>query len=119
MAPQFNQGAIIAPQPKEVKMSVIKSLVGKSVSKNVKFMGVDVSISKLSVSQVMEIQEKAKEGADQDNSALAVLQLIVSQAVDGASELTTEDFMSFPMDELSKLSNEIMKFSGVTGDQGK
>jgi hypothetical protein len=119
MAPKFNQGAIIAPQPKESKMSTIKSLVGKSVSKNVKFMGVEVTISKLSVAQVMEIQDKAKEGADQDNSALAVLQLIVSQAVDGASELTTEDFMSFPMDELSKLSNEIMKFSGVTGEQGK
>lgn len=118
-APHFNQGATIAPQPKETNMSALKSLVGKSVTKNVKFMGVDISIRKLSVAQVLEIQEKAKEGADQDNSALAVLQLIVSQSVEGADDLTNDDFLTFPMDELSKLSNEIMKFSGVTGEQGK
>lgn len=40
-------------------------------------------------------------------------------AVDGGDELSDDDFKEFPMDELSKLSNEIMKFSGIAGDQGK
>ena len=49
------------PSIKKVdQMSGIKDLVGKKMTKSVKFMGEDVKISKLSVAEVMDIQNKAK-----------------------------------------------------------
>lgn len=98
----------------------IKDLVGKKMSKKVRFMDKDVQISKLSVSEVMKIQEQAKSLSGNDDSmGLEVLQIVITSSVEGASELTAEDFKSFPMDELSKLSNEIMKYSGIGTEAGK
>lgn len=98
----------------------IKSLVGKKMTKPVKFMGEDVKISKLSVAQVMEIQEKAKSLDGDENEGLNILRTVIRSSVEDAAEISDTDFESFPMDELSKLSNEIMKFSGIDGgDKGK
>lgn len=103
---------------KDSKMS-IKNLIGKKMSKNVKFMGEDVKISKLSVAEVLDIQEKAKSLSDNDAEGFNVLRSVIRSAVEGADELTDDDFKGFPMDELSKLSNEIMKFSGLGQEAGK
>jgi len=100
-------------------MSGIKSLVGRKMTKSVKFMGEDVKISKLSVSEVMTIQEKAKDIENNDTAGLELLQTVIRSAVEGAEDLADEDFQTFPMDELSKLSNEIMKFSGIGAEAGK
>ena len=97
----------------------IKALVGRKMSKNVKFMGEDVKVSKLSVAEVMDIQTKAKELETNDAAGLEVLKVVITAAVEGANELSDEDFANFPMDELSKLSAEIMKFSGIGSEQGK
>lgn len=98
----------------------MKNLIGKKLTKTVKFMGEDVKVSKLTVSEVMAIQTKAKEleGGD-DSSGFEVLKTVIKSAVEGASDLSDDDFVSFPMDELSKLSAEVMKFSGIGQDQGK
>lgn len=105
--------------PKVSNMSGIKSLVGRKMTKSVKFMGEDVKISKLSVSEVMTIQEKAKDIENNDTAGLELLQTVIRSAVEGAEDLADEDFQTFPMDELSKLSNEIMKFSGIGAEAGK
>ena len=102
----------------------IMSLVGKKMTKKVKFMGEDVVITKLNVSEVLSIQEKAKELEKDDKgedtkSGFAVLQTVITSAVEGGEELTEDDFNTFPMDELTKLSNEIMKFSGIGAEVGK
>jgi hypothetical protein len=107
------------PQKGTEKMEGIKSLVGRKMNKTVKFMGEDVKISKLSVAEVMDVQEKAKRMENDDNAGLDVLMSVIRSAVEGANELSDEDFLTFPTDELSKLSNEIMKFSGIQADQGK
>ncbi len=111
---------VLPPVKKEnVKMS-FKDLVGKKMTKPTKFMGEDVKISKLSVAEVMEIQARAKElegGAD--NDGFSVLKVVIRSAVEGASEISDEDFNAFPMDELAKLSAEIMKFSGIGQEAGK
>ncbi len=104
---------------KVTNMSGIKSFVGRKMTKNVKFMGDDVKISKLNVSEVMAIQEKAKSLENDESAGFDVLKTVVMAAVEGGVELTDADFESFPMDELSKLSTEIMKFSGIGGEQGK
>lgn len=99
-------------------MSGIKSLVGKRMNKKVKFMGEDVTITKLTVAEVLEIQESAKNLQDSDAEGFGILKKVIGLAVEGGADLSDEDFQTFPMDELSKLSTEIMKFSGV-GEQGK
>ena len=102
---------------KVAHMSGMKALVGKKMTKKIKFMGEDVSISKLSVSEVMAIQEEAKRLSDDEESAgLGVLIKVIGASVEDAGDLSEEDYQTFPMDELSKLSNEIMKFSGLTDD---
>lgn len=96
----------------------IQGLIGRKMSKNVKFLGEDVKINKLSVAQVMDIQAAATATAE-ENQGLELLRKVIRMAVEGAEALTDEDFSGFPMDELSKLSTEIMKFSGIGADAGK
>jgi hypothetical protein len=97
----------------------IKSLVNKKMTQNVKFIGEDIKISKLTVAEVMEIQNLAKTQDNEDSTGFELLKRVIKMSVEGGDELTDEDFNSFPMDELTKLSQAIMRFSGVAGDQGK
>lgn len=97
-------------------MAGMKSLVGRKMTKTVKFMNENVEINKLSVNQVLEIQTVAKNAGENENG-LELLKMVIKQSVQGAEDLTDEDFNSFPMDELTKLSNEIMKFSGIGAEQ--
>jgi hypothetical protein len=103
----------------EGKRMGIKNLIGRKMSREVKFMGENVTISKLSVSEVMEIQEKARKLEQEESAGLDVLMTVIRSSVEGADELTDQDFESMPMDELAKLSGEIMKFSGIQGEAPK
>ena len=100
----------------------IARLVGKRQSKEVDFLDEKVTITKMLLSEVKAVQAKAKrpegEAADEE-SGLDVLKLLIRTAVEGGDQLTDEDFEQFPMDELSALSNEIMRFAGVAVEQGK
>lgn len=98
----------------------IKGLVGQKMSKEVNFMDNKVKIFKLSVSEVLTIQEQAKltqEGEEQ--AGFDVLRTVIRSGVEGGESLSDDEFSNFPMDELSKLSAAIMKFSGIEGDKGK
>ena len=98
----------------------IRGLVGRKMSQTVKFLGVDVTVNKLSVSQVLEIQEAAKTSGENEDQGLELLRKVIRMSVEGADTLTDAEFNDFPMDELSKLSTAIMKFSGIVGnDTGK
>jgi hypothetical protein len=99
----------------------IKALVGKKMTKDTKFLGSTITISKLSVSEVTLIQEQAKaaEAAQDDMAGLELLKTVIRSAVEGGADLTDEDFDGFPMDELSRISQEIMKFSGIGAEAVK
>lgn len=98
----------------------LKSLAAKRVTQKVKFMGTDVEIKKLTVREVKEIQELSKGISEEDQSmGLKVMQKVITIGCDLAKDLTEEDFLEFPIDELATLSNGIMKFSGIAGDSGK
>jgi hypothetical protein len=105
----------------DVKPTGIKSLVGRKMSKDVKFMGENVKISKLSVAEVTLIQEQAKAAEDSkdDASGMELLKLVIRSAVEGGEDLTDDDFGGFPMDELSRVSQDIMKFSGIGSESVK
>ena len=113
---------LVAPQPQ----SKMKSLVGRRQSKNVKFMGEDVKITKLTTGQVQEVQalsrqlEEAQKSAPQQDEApaddgIAILRHVIRTSVEGADELTDEDFLEFPLGDLNTLVETIMEFSGVNG----
>jgi len=99
----------------------IKSLVGRKVKKTVKFLDADIVITKLQVSEVLDIQAKARKKPEEGEASddLEVLRTVIRASVEGGADLTDEDFTKFPIDDLGKLSEEIMKFSGLGKDQGK
>jgi hypothetical protein len=93
----------------------MKSLVGKRITKNFEFMGSEVEVKKLTVSEVMKIQEFSKQTlkSKSDSAQLDLLKKVIRIAVVGADELTDEDFNEFPLEALTSLSNNIMSFSGL------
>jgi hypothetical protein len=98
----------------------MKHLVGKAVTEKVPFMGDEVEVKKLTVGQVMGLQKVITEAADSkdDQAQLKLLCDIIKIAVVGAEELTDEDFNSFPIQELTGLSEHIMRLSGLGGSEG-
>jgi hypothetical protein len=113
----------------------IKNLVGKRITKQYSFMGENITISKLTVGEIEAIQRKSKEnenkakekaaqpaivGADEevDTSSLEMLRFVIELSCPEFKELSSEEFNSFALEELSTLSEEIMNFSGL-GDKGK
>jgi len=106
-------------------MSGIKGLVGKKMPKEVKFMDEKITIYKLKFSEIIEIQEMVRESENSDKEGTSseedmgidVLRKVIRSSVEGGAELEDADFQEFPMDELTKLSNEIMKHSGVDSDK--
>lgn len=96
----------------------MKHLVGKVQTKKVAFMGDEVEIRKLPVSEILELQEhiqKASEAGDQ----LGLLRHVLRVAVIGADELTDEDFNTFPPSDLNGLVEEILEFCGLSSKGGE
>jgi len=91
----------------------MKHLVGKKISKKVDFMGDKVEIKKLTVNEVLKIQEATKNTSEEDQ--INTLRVILRSAVVGADELSDEDIATFPLEELTSLSAEIVKYSGMAG----
>jgi hypothetical protein len=89
--------------------------VGSKAPVKVKFMGEQIDIQKLTVAQVIDVQKLVK-SFEESPSEMDNIKTIVHVIQLGAPELAdlTEDEMyDFPIDELAKLSNEIMKHSGL------
>lgn len=101
------------------KMSKFSELVSKKMTKDYNFMGTTIKISKLSVRQVKEIQEKSKGLSEDSEEGFDLVKDIIRGSVEGADEISSEDFDNFPLGELNKLSEEIMKFSGLGDNKGK
>ena len=89
-----------------------------SLSIDHKFCGETVKIRKLTVNQVDAIQvqakivEAAKDTEDHGKASRDLLELMLRSGVAEFETFTTDDFGDLPIDELSKLSNAIMKHSG-------
>ena len=94
----------------------MKNLVGKRVSKKVKFMGEDITINKLTVDEVLALQNEGKDLQEDSTDGLKVLRRIIKTSVEEANDLTDEEFNKFPMADLAELSTAIMTYSGMGGD---
>jgi len=96
--------------------------VGLKVTKKLKFMDLEIEIAKLSVGQVLKIQEAAKAAAVENASEdanIKLLHCVITNGVQEFAELSEGDFNDFPLDELTKLSNEILKHSGLNAGTTK
>ena len=96
----------------------MKHLVGKTITEKVPFMGDKVEVKKLTVGEILNLQEViTKVGDSEDAKAqIGLLRDIIKVAVIGADELSDEDFDTFPIEELNKLSNKVMELSGLGGN---
>jgi hypothetical protein len=96
----------------------MKHLVGKVITKKYPFMDDEVEVRKLSVAEVFKVQALVKKSSKKSDEAsqLALLRDVIRLAVVGAHELSDEEFDEFPLGELSELSNNVLNFSGLSGE---
>ena len=102
-------------------ISPLRGLLTKKVTRKVGFMGVKVDMNKLTLLEVKGIQENAaKAGGESatDEAGLKTLIFVIKQACPDFNEFTDEEFENYPLDELTTLSNEIMKYSGLDAKAG-
>ena len=80
-------------------------------------MGDEVEVKKLTVGEILELQTVIAEVGDSEDAKkqIGLLRDIIKVAVLGADELSDEDFNTFPIEELNKLSNKVMSLSGLSG----
>ena len=97
----------------------LQSLVGKKSTKDHTIMGQKIEISKLTVAEVLEIQDMAKEAGEDEKANFELLRTVIRKSAKGAENMSDDDFDGFPIDELSKLSAAIMEFSGMGKQKGK
>jgi hypothetical protein len=98
----------------------MKHLVGKSLTEKVPFMGDEVEVKKLTVGEVLTLQKVITAAAESEDeqAQLRLLCDITKIAVIGAEELTDEEFNTFPISELTLLSEHIMRLSGLGASEG-
>jgi hypothetical protein len=98
----------------------MKHLVGKSLTEKVPFMGDEVEVKKLTVGEVLTLQKVITAAAESEDeqAQLRLLCDITKIAVIGAEELTDEEFNTFPISELTSLSEHIMRLSGLGASEG-
>ena len=92
----------------------LRELINKRQLKQVNFMGSKIEVNKLTLAECTEIQTFAqKVNAENPEAGLELIREIVRVGVPAASDFTDEDFSAFPMDDLTKLSDEVLKYAGM------
>jgi len=93
----------------------------KKTPKIVKFLGLELEITKLSVTDVLAVQEYTKElagdplkeiPADEHANIKGLINIIKIGSAELA-EYADEDLREIAIDDLNKLADEILKFSGM------
>lgn len=96
----------------------MKHLVGKVLTEKVPFMGDEVEVRKLTVKELFGLQDIISAAGKDEHGQMKLLRDVIRIAVIGADELSDEDFESFPVSELTVLSEAIMSVSGLGGTEG-
>jgi hypothetical protein len=97
----------------EKKMA--NKFIGKKATKEVDFLGEKILIKKLSINQVIQVQDLTKsiEDSNDDKGGIKILLFVIKQGVEEFSTYEDSDLMDCPMEDLALLSNTIMEFSGL------
>lgn len=100
-------------------MASIAALAGKRMSKEVTFLNEKVTIFKLSSGQVEDIRAESKRLTEkpEDTDALGLMRTVIAFGVEGGADISEDDFKNWPIDDVAKLSEAVMEYSGL--GQGK
>jgi hypothetical protein len=101
-------------------MASMTSMIGRRIEKMVKFMGEDLQIQKLTTGEMESVQEaaKANESDTDDQRAMKTLYAVIRAGVPSAADMSEADFKTFPVEDLNKLAEEIMKLTGIKMGSG-
>ena len=86
----------------------MKHIKIKDIKKTVKFMDQDLEIKQLTVKGVKDLQTELNKNRDSALDAVETLSVIFKSTVVGAEDMTKEEFEKFPIEQLTKLSEEIL-----------
>lgn len=96
----------------------MKHLVGKVLTQKVPFMGDEVEVRKLTVSEIFALQDIIVNAGKDEEGQMKLLRDVIRMAVVDAEEITDEEFNGFPISELTTLSEQIMSVSGLGSSEG-
>ena len=100
--------------PKSNIVTNLRELINKRQTRTVNFMGAKIEINKLTLAECTEVQAMAQKVSPENPEAgLDLIREIVRIGVPAAGDFTDEDFTNFPMDDLTKLSDEVLKYAGM------
>jgi len=92
----------------------LRALISDRQSKTVNFMTKKLRINKLTLTECTDVQKQAQTiDAEDPSKAFDLLKHIVRIGVPMAADFTDDDFGHFPMDDLNKLSDEVLKYAGM------
>ena len=100
-------------KPKEeITMSRFANL---RATKKYKFISIEIELTKLSVADVLSIQEmsQAAEASNDEKESIKLMLEVIRKGVPEMSSMTDDEMLEQSMDDLSALSAEIMAFSGL------
>ena len=89
------------------------------IKKTVKFMNQELEIRQLTVKGVKDLQIALDKNTDATIDAIKTLAIIFKATVVGAEDMIDSDFEKFPIEPLTKLSNEILEFNGLGAGDDK
>lgn len=88
------------------------------ITKKVPFLEQEVEVKQLTVKGVKDLQDSLSH-EDATLNAIKTLGVIFKATVVGAEDMTDEDFEKFPINALTELSSEILKFNGLGAKDDK
>jgi hypothetical protein len=99
----------------------MRKFLGKKLSHSVEFMGDKINVYRLPVGETLELQKRAKSASDPNNKKAEQEQIklivdIVRLCAEGADDLTDEEILSFPLDELNRIAVAAMGQEVTTGN---
>jgi len=88
----------------------MKNFVGKKLTKEVPFMGDKIEVRKLAVGETLELQKKVEKiknlkGEAAQQAEINFILDVVRMSVEGADKMSDEELLSFPIEELTRISN--------------
>ena len=101
----------------------MRNLVNSApVTTKVDFLGKKnaVELKKLTGKEVKQLQVSIKghQALPEEEQGMAIQNTILRMTVVDAEDMSDEDFDSFPLDDLSKLTKAALRLSGITPDEG-
>lgn len=102
-----------APKTNNV-ITNLRELINKRTTKTVNFMGAKIEVNKLTLAECTEIQRIARDvNVNDPEKGFELLRHVITVGVPAAADFSEEDFANFPMDDLNKLSDEVLKYAGM------